>query len=208
MTRPTILVTGFEPFGPHVSNPSADVAKALDGMDVGGVTVRADVLPVHHAEAAARVARLVIEAAPLAVVHVGLAAGRARVAIERVAVNVMDFEQPDATGWQARGEPCVADGPAAYFSTLPIARIVTALTADGIPAYVSNTAGTYLCNQTLYTTLHLIATRGLATHAGFVHVPLSSAMVAASGLEQPSMDVALMIRALETTLRVAGDQAR
>lgn len=207
MTRPTILVTGFEPFGPHAANPSADVAKALDGVDVGGVTVRGDVLPVHHAEAAPRVARLVVEAAPLAVVHVGLAAGRARVAIERVAVNVLDFELPDAVGWQGRGEPCVAGGPAAYFTTLPVAAIVAALTADGIPAHVSNTAGTYICNQTLYTTLHLIATRGLATRAGLVHLPLSPAMVAASGLEQPSMDVSLMIRALETVLRVVGREA-
>lgn len=202
MSRATIVVTGFEQFGPYTANPAGDVAKALDGQEIAGAAVRAAVLPVDHAAAAPAVARLVETYAPAAVVHVGLAAGRARIALERVALNCMDFDLPDAAGYRAAGEPCVRGGPTAYFSTLPVATIVAALTADGIPAYVSNTAGTYLCNQTLYTTLHLIAVRGLPVSAGFVHLPLSPTMVAASGVEQPSMDVALMVRAVETVVRV------
>ena len=159
-------------------------------------------LPVHHREAVQAVAHLVDEIAPRAIVHVGLAGGRARVALERVAVNVMDFEVVDNAGYRATGEPCVPGGPAAYFSTLPLAAILDALIADGVPAYVSNTAGTYLCNETMYTTRHLLERRGVAIPAGFIHLPQSAAMVAASGLDQPSMDLPLMIRAIETALRV------
>src|ERR671923_231630 len=128
--------------------------------------------------------------------------GRARIALERVAVNVMDFEIADNAGYRALDEPCVAGGPAAYFSTLPLGVILDALVADGVPAYVSNTAGTYLCNQTMYTTRHLLERRGVAIPAGFIHLPQSAAMVAASGLDQPSMDLPLMIRAIESALRV------
>jgi pyroglutamyl-peptidase len=197
-----ILLTGFEPFDTYTTNPSGEVAKALDGRAFGAEVVRAAVLPVHHREAALVVARLVDETAPRAIVHVGLAGGRARIALERVAVNVMDFEIADNAGYRASGEPCVPGGPAAYFSTLPLGGILDALVADGVPAYLSNTAGTYLCNQTMYTTRDLLERRGLAILAGFIHLPQSAAMVAASGLDQPSMDLPLMIRAIETALRV------
>jgi pyroglutamyl-peptidase len=202
MTQPVILVTGFEPFGAHPVNPSEEVAKAVDGREVGACVVRGAVLTVHHAEAARRAARLVHELDPVAVLHLGLAAGRARIALERVAVNVMDYEIPDASGFRAAGEPCVAEGPGAYFSTLPLGAVLEALTADGIPAYVSGTAGTYLCNQTMYSTLHLLAGRGGVVPAGFVHLPMTPAMVAAAGVDEPSMDASLMLRAVEVTLGV------
>ena len=202
MSRPTLLVTGFEPFGGLGANPSLEVAKALDGRAVGEAIVRSAVLPVHHAEAGPHVARLLDDTDPLAVVHVGLAAGRARIALERVAVNVMDYETPDNAGYRARGEPCVPGGPPAYFATLPLEAILAAFTADGIPAYVSNTAGTYLCNQTMYTTLHALAQRRHPARAGFIHLPLLPSMVAAGGLEQPSMDASLMVRAVEVALGV------
>jgi len=197
-----ILLTGFEPFGTFPSNPAGEVAKALDGRAFGAEVVRSVVLPVHHADAALAVARLIEETVPRAIVHLGLAGARARIALERVAVNVMDFEIPDNAGYRATGEPCVPGGPVAYFSTLPLAAMLTALVADGVPAYVSNTAGTYLCNQTMYTTLHLLQRRGGGIAAGFIHLPQSAAMVAASALDQPSMDLPLMIRAIETALRV------
>lgn len=205
-----ILLTGFEPFGAYKDNPSAAVAEALHGRVVGNTTIRSAVLPVHHARAAAAVARLVQDAAPRAIVHLGLAGGRARLALERVAVNVMDFEIADNAGYRATGEPCVAGGPAAYFSTLPLEVMLQALTAEGVPAYLSSTAGTYLCNQTFYTTRHLLEARGASIAAGFIHLPLSPAMVVASGLDQPSMDVPLMIRAVDIALRVltSGGTAR
>ena len=207
MSRPVILLTGFEPFGGHAANPSEEVAKALDGRAVGGVVVRSAVLPVDHAAAGPRAARLVDELDPRAIVHLGLAGGRARIALERVALNVMDFDTPDNTGYRACNEPCVPGGPPAYFATLPLAAMLEALVADGVPAYVSNTAGTYLCNQTLYGTLHRLAERGQPARAGFIHLPLLPAMVAAGGLEQPSMDAALMVRAVEIVLGVVARAA-
>jgi pyroglutamyl-peptidase len=102
----------------------------------------------------------------------------------------------------------VTGGPPAYFATLPLAAILEALVADGVPAYVSNTAGTYLCNRTLYSTLHLVHTRGLRARVGFMHLPLLPSMVAQSGLDQPSMDLALMLRAVEVALSVIATPAR
>jgi pyroglutamyl-peptidase len=207
VSRPVILLTGFEPFGALSANPSQEVAKALDGRAAGDAVVRSAILPVDHAAAAPRVAALIDELDPRAIVHLGLAGGRARIALERVAVNVMDFDTPDNTGYCARNEPCVAGGPPAYFATLPLGAIVQALVADGVPAYVSNTAGTYLCNQTMYGTLHRLAGRNHPARAGFVHLPLLPAMVAASGLEQPSMDAALMVRAVEIVVSVVARAA-
>jgi pyroglutamyl-peptidase len=193
VSRRALLVTGFEPFGGLAANPSLEVAKALDGRAVGDAVVLG---------AAPAVTRLVDELDPAAIVHLGLAAGRARIALERIAVNVMDYDAPDNAGFRAQGEPCVADGPAAYFATLPLTAMLAALLAEGIPAYVSNSAGTYLCNQTMYATLHMLARRARSVPAGFVHLPLLPAMVAASGLEQPSMDGGLMVRAIEIALGV------
>jgi pyroglutamyl-peptidase len=205
--EPVILVTGFEPFGSHAHNPSQDLAKALEGRRVGGCLVTTAVLPVHHAEASRRVSVLLAELAPSAVVHLGLAEGRARLALERVALNLMDYRMPDNAGYRAEGEPCVPGGPAAHLSTLPLPEILAALVADGVPAYISNTAGTFLCNQVLYRTLHEIATRELPARAGFVHLPLLPVMVAASQLDQPSMDLPLMLRGLETVLRVIAESS-
>jgi pyroglutamyl-peptidase len=202
MSRRAILLTGFDPFAGLTLNPSAEVAKALDGRVVGDAAVRSAVLPVHHAEVAPRVAQLMDETDPFAIIHLGLAGGRARLSLERVAVNVMDYDAPDNAGHVARGEACVPDGPPAYFSTLPLRAILAAVLAEGIPAAVSNTAGTYLCNQTMYGTLHALSVRRHPARAGFIHLPLLPAMVAASGLEQASMDAGLMVRAVEIALAV------
>jgi pyroglutamyl-peptidase len=202
MTGGEILLTGFEPFGSHAVNPSGEIAKALDGREIGDCRVRSMVLPVHHAEAATVVARTITEGEPVAVIHLGLAGGRARIALERVALNVMDYELPDASGYRATGEPCVPGGPPAYFSTLPLQAMLQALLAVGVPAYLSNTAGTYLCNQTMYTTRHAIERAGRGPVAGFMHLPLLPSMVAAGGLDQPSMGLSLMMRAVEVCVGV------
>ena len=195
-------MTGFEPFGAHSVNPTEGLAKAVDGRRVGDFGVLGVVLPVHHADTAARLDALLGETNPEAILHLGLAGGRARIALERVAVNVMDYEVADNAGFRASGEPCVPGGPTAYFSTLPLPAMLQALVAEGIPAYTSNTAGTYLCNQTLYWTLHAVRTMPRPPRVGFMHVPLLPSMVAATGLEQPSMDFPLLLRAVETVLGV------
>ncbi len=205
VSEPVILVTGFEPFGSHAVNPSQELAKLLDGRRIGRCAVAGMVLPVHHAEAARHTSALLGELQPVAVVHLGLAEGRARLGLERMALNVMDYRIPDNAGYRAEGEPCVPEGPAAYFASLPLPEMLAALVGEGIPAYVSNTAGTFLCNQTLYQTLHEIAMRELTARAGFVHLPLLPSMVAAANLDQPSMDLPLMLRGVETLLRVVAE---
>ena len=207
VAEPVILVTGFEPFGSHTVNPSQELAKSLDGRRIGNCAVATAVLPVHHLEASRHVSALLGEMAPVAVVHLGLAEGRARLALERAALNVMDYRIPDNAGYVAQSEPCAPDGPAAYLASLPLEEMLAALIEEGVPAYVSNTAGTYLCNQTMYGTLHRLARRGRPAPAGFIHLPLLPAMVAASGLEQPSMDAGLMVRAVEIALGVVARTA-
>ena len=128
-----ILVTGFEPFAGNTANPSQELAKAMDGRVVADHAVQSLVLPVQH-KAAGEIMRGALDAAGLAaVIHLGLATGRARLSLERIAVNVMDYRIPDAQGEVRRDEPCVADGPAAYASTLPLRAILEELTAVGIP---------------------------------------------------------------------------
>jgi pyroglutamyl-peptidase len=208
MERQRLLVTGFEPFGPHADNPSREVAKAMDGRVVGTAAVRGAVLPVHHTQSVAVLRSLLDETEPLAILHLGLAAGRARLALERVAVNVMDYELPDAEGYCARGEACVPGGPAAHLSTLPLADILRALTAAGIPSYLSSTAGTYFCNQTMYWSLHEAQRRRARPHVGFMHLPLLPAMVAASGADAPSMELGLMLHAVEIALGVMARESK
>jgi pyroglutamyl-peptidase len=197
-----ILVTGFEPFGPYAVNPSGELAKAVDGRQVGGSDIHGAVLPVHHAHTRGRILALLAELRPIAVLNLGLAAGRARIGLERIAVNVLDYPMPDNSGRTMIDEPCVPGGPAAYVSTLPIRTILVALRREGIPATVSDSAGTYLCNQTMYATLHALAERNVAVRAGLMHLPLLPVMVAASDLDQPSMDFGLMLRAVEVALEV------
>jgi pyroglutamyl-peptidase len=132
--------------------------------------------------------------------HLGLAGGRARISLERVAVNVMDYSRPDAHGQVLRDVACVAGGPPGYFSTLPLRSMLAALTEEGIPAAISNTAGTYLCNDISYTTLHALGGRALAIPTGFIHLPFLPSMVASHDREEPSMDVAMMTRAVEIVL--------
>jgi len=197
-----ILLTGFEPFTPYKVNPTEELARAFDGYRCGDAVVHAAVLPVHHADAASRVRELLDAVRPDVVLQLGLAGSRARIAVERVAVNVMDYPVPDNAGCEMRDEPCVPSGPPAYFTTVPSRAIVARLVDAGIPAYVSDTAGTYLCNQTLYTTLHAVAGLAAPPRVGFIHVPPLPSMVAAAGLDQASMDLSLMRRAVEIALEV------
>ena len=198
-----VLVTGFEPFDGASVNPSAEVAKRLDGRLLGDAEIRAAVLPVHHMGAAAAVESLLDAHDPAAVVHLGLAGERTQIALERIAINLMDYSIPDNAGWQACDEPCIAGGPAAYWSTLPLRAMLDAVHAAGVPAYLSATAGTYLCNFVMYTTLHRLGGRSEPPPAGFIHLPRLPTMVAPGNSGEASMDLGLMLRGVEAALEVA-----
>ncbi|CAN7642584.1 pyroglutamyl-peptidase I [Pseudorhodoferax sp. LjRoot39] len=196
-----VLVTGFEPFDNDPINPSWEVARALEGWDCGGATVRAVQLPCVFGQAAARLDTALAQWQPRLVVGLGLAGGRTEWQPERVAINCDDARIPDNAGRQPVDTAVVSGGPAAYFSTLPIKAIVQALRAAGLPASVSNTAGTFVCNHVFYALMHRLA--GLpGVRGGFVHVPALPEQAARHpGL--PSMALAAQVEALRVTLRTA-----
>jgi len=174
----TLLLTGYEPFGDHDTNPSAAVARDLDGERVAGREITGHVFPVEFDAAIDEMRALLDDHDPEAVVATGLAAGRPAVSVERVGVNVADCAgTPDNADAQPYDERLRegADAPAAYFATLPVVESVEDLLDAGIPARVSNTAGTHLCNAVLYGTRDYLETEGYGASVptGFVHLPLT-----------------------------------
>ncbi len=165
-----VLITGFEPFGGETVNPSWEVVKQLDGMIIRGQQVVAKQLPCVFGEALTVLKAALETYQPRLTIAVGQAGGRVDITVERVAINVDDARIPDNKGQQPIDEPIVANGPAACFSTLPIKAIVSALRQQGIPASVSQTAGTFVCNHVMYGLLHqLQGKRG--QKGGFIHIP-------------------------------------
>jgi pyroglutamyl-peptidase len=164
------LVTGFEPFGGDAINPSFEALRRLPTR-LGALEIATAPLPVVFGAALPALRAAIASAAPDIVLAVGLAGGRVALSLERVAINVDDARIPDNDGNQPIDRPVVAGGPAAYFATLPIKAAVAALRDAGIPAAVSNSAGTFLCNHVFYGLMHEAARRNGAFRAGFLHVP-------------------------------------
>lgn len=166
-----ILLTGFEPFGGDAVNPSWEVARRLDGEVLAGARVTALQLPCVFGRANDTL-RAAAQAGPWAVVlSLGLASNRSEVSVERIAINVDDARIPDNAGAQPVDVPVVPGGPAAYFGSLPLKRAVAALRGAGLPAAVSQTAGTYVCNHVFYGLMHWAATLLQPPRCGFVHLP-------------------------------------
>jgi pyroglutamyl-peptidase len=162
-----LLITGFEPFGAHAFNPSAAVLEHLPDV-VGDVRVDKLVLPVKSEGVKQVLARVHAEAYD-AMLHLGLADERPVITIERRAVNLREFKIPDNEGRLLRGLKVVDDGPDAYDARLPIDAILDAWTRAGIPCAPSDSAGQFLCNQVMYTSLHVLPE---PARTGFIHLPL------------------------------------
>ena len=184
-----ILVTGFEPFGGQAVNPSAELVTALMAAPPPGIALAAEILPCTFAAMPPPLEAALERHRPEAVLGFGLAGGRSVVSIERVGINVIDARIADNEGAQPLDVPVVEGGPAAYFATIPIKAAYARLTAAGLPAEISQTAGTFVCNAMLYSCLHLAAPSGI--RAGFVHVPYLPDM-APEGM--PSLDFSIMLR--------------
>lgn len=165
-----VLLTGFGPFGDAPRNPSLEAVRALDGREIAGHVLVARELPVEFGVARDALRRAMREVRPRLVLCTGLAATRRALSLERVAINVDDARIPDNAGRQPVDVPVVRGGPAAYFSTLPLKSMLRALQAEGIPAEVSQTAGTFVCNHVFYGLMHQLRNRG-GIRGGFVHVP-------------------------------------
>lgn len=198
-----LLLTGFEPFGEMDINPSHLLMEWAEKQTFPGVEVKTLSLPVVYDRCTDKSDEVIQSFQPDAVLHFGVAAGRAAINVERVAVNLNDTkETADNEGNTPQDEPIEAGGPDALFATVPTRVMMEQLQRAGIPAVLSYTAGTYICNTSLYQTLRLIEKEQLHTKAGFIHLPALPEMVA--GRPLPSMALSLQqeaLRVIVTTMR-------
>jgi pyroglutamyl-peptidase len=205
MTR-TVLLTGFEPFNKATINPAWEAVRALEGWSGDGFRVEVRQLPCVFGVANEVLRQAVDQVRPDLVIAVGQAGGRAELSVERVAINVDDASILDNAGKQPIDAAIVADGPAAYFATLPIKAIVRAMRERGLVAGVSQTAGTFVCNHVFFGLMH--HTAGMPLRAGFIHVPYLPEQVAERpGVPSMALEdiVAGLRTAVEVALAVEGD---
>ncbi|MFF2488500.1 pyroglutamyl-peptidase I [Microbacterium sp. NPDC058062] len=202
----TLLLTGFEPFGGDSSNPSGAAVNLVASRWEGPEALVTAVLPVTFAGAAERMRALLAEHRPDIVIAAGLAGGRAAIGVERVAVNLVDARIPDNDGDQPVDVPSVPGAATAHFATLPVKEIARRIAGAGIPAQVSYSAGTFVCNHVFFTALEAAAS---GTRAGFVHVPWPAEH--APTTESAALPLSDIARALEiavrTSLEVTADTA-
>jgi pyroglutamyl-peptidase len=194
-----VLVTGFEPFGDEPVNPSMQAVLGLAAEPPPGVVLRTEILPVSFGRTGQALRAALARHRPDVVIATGQAGGRPEISVERVGINVNDFRIPDNDGAQPVDVPVVEAGPAAYFATLPVKAVVAALRAAGRPASLSNTAGTHLCNHTLYLLGHLEATEYPGMRFGFLHLPWLPEQITRNP-GQPSMAAATVVAALRTAI--------
>jgi pyroglutamyl-peptidase len=192
------LVTGFDPFGGSAVNPSWDAIHALHGREIAGHRVVGGEIPTVFGRSLQRLEALLEEHRPSLVICTGQAGGRPAISLERVAINVIDARIADNAGAKPVDVPILADGPAAYFTTLPIKAMLQTLLDAGVHAEVSQTAGTFVCNQAFYGLMHLLAQpKWKGVRGGLVHVPYLPEQ------GQPSMRLDEVVRGLELAVTCA-----
>lgn len=196
-----VLVTGFTPFGGERTNPSWQIVKALPDR-IGGYQIEKRRVPTEFSKAIDFTTSAIDKLRPEIVLCFGQAGGRSRMSVERIAINVNDARIPDNAGQQMIDRPIIADGAAAYFSTVPIKAMVAAMIKARVPAEVSNTAGTFVCNHLIYGVLHHIAASEMDTRAGFIHVPYLESQVLDKA-DTPSMSLELMITGAKAAIMAA-----
>ena len=194
-----VLVTGFEPFGGESINPSGEIARQLHGTVIGGHRVVGALLPCVFGAAITELKKQIRATKPALVICVGQAGGRAEITPERVAINVDDARIPDNAGRQPVDRPVVREGPAAYWSTLPVKAIVAELRRREIPAAVSQTAGTFVCNHVFYGLMHELG-KQKKVRGGFIHVPFLPEQAKPG---QPSLPLEIMTAAIGAAVAAA-----
>ncbi|WAA10986.1 pyroglutamyl-peptidase I [Fervidibacillus albus] len=190
-----VLVTGFDPFGNDDINPALEVVKQLDGKIIEDVEIVAEEVPTVFHRAIQVVKDAIKREQPDVVICIGQAGGRAQITPERVAINVDDARIPDNEQQQPIDEPIDPDGPTAYFSTLPIKRIVNELRKAGIPASVSNSAGTFVCNHLFYGVRHYLEKQAPSIRSGFIHIPYIPEQTVEKNA--PSLSLDLIVKGIE-----------
>lgn len=200
-----VLITGFEPFNREPFNPSQGVLELVRNLVEGPeITVTTTVLPVDVLRMTLELPQLLRTVQPDVYLALGLAPGRTTLSIERVGLNVLDFPIPDNGGNQPIDQPVIAGGPLAYATTLPIKSIVEACRALQLPLYVSNSAGTYLCNAALYLGLHWASTDdvgGKQPRVGFIHVPYAMQYIPKIS-NSPALPLEFMARVIAEAIQV------
>ena len=206
-----ILVTGFEPFNGGSINPSEQIVHRLTAPE--GVTLIKKILPVEFQKAGIQLKELFHEYRPDVVLSIGQAGGRAEITVERIAINIDCVKSsngskilPDNAGNVPVDEPIEAEGAPAYFSTLPIWKLVEVIQNQGIPAAISNTAGTYVCNHVMYVNLHQATTKYPNMKAGFIHVPFLPEQIAEREDKErlAAMPLEDMVKALQAAIEFLG----
>ena len=206
MTTKRVVLTGYEPWAHASENPTIELLERTRKRNIPDVELITLRVPVETEKIEPLVDEALDEYEPDVWISLGLYPGLAVVGVERTAANVRDFPVADNVDAKPHDEPVFADGPFAYQATLPIKAIVKEMTERKIPAKVSNSASTYLCNQIMYSTLHISRQKNLDTRVGFIHVPCSPAYVAAASYpehEYPSMSIDLMELAVDAAITTA-----
>jgi pyroglutamyl-peptidase len=201
MPNAVILLTGFEPFGGEDINPSWLVAQSLHGLRLADAQVQALCLPTVFDQALAPLKKALRQHQPQLVLCLGQASGRAELTPERVAININDARIADNAGQRPIDQPVVARAPAAYFSTLPIKAMVAAMLQAGLPAAVSQTAGTFVCNHVFYGLMHALRRRP-GVRGGFMHLPLLPQQNSEADI-RPCLPLADMVRGVHVALQAA-----
>jgi pyroglutamyl-peptidase len=197
-----VLVTGFDPFGGESVNPALEAIKKLDGRIIAGAAVTTCELPTVRWKAITALKNAIAEIDPEIILTVGQAGGRMEITPERIAINIDDYRIKDNEGNNPIDEPIETFGPTAYWSTLPIKRMVEVMRDKGVPASVSNTAGTFLCNHLFYGLMHHLHIEGNKRRGGFIHIPYLPEQVSCNP-GQPSMSLEVIVRGLEIAIEVA-----
>ena len=200
--EPTILLTGFEPFDGETVNPAGEIARALDGAIIGGHRVATAILPVAFAPTLPILEALLDMHRPVLALALGQAGGRSELSLERVAINLIDARIPDNESLQPIDAAVIEGAPEARFSTLPLKAMERHLHALGIPAALSLSAGSFVCNQVFFGLADLLATRHCGCRGGFMHVPWLPQQ-AARYPGQPSMALETMIAGVRAALACA-----
>lgn len=199
----TILLTGFEPFGGSNINPSIESCKPHDGKKYKDCVVKVVEIPLRYDEIKPSLVKAIKETQPSAVICTGQS-GSGDIRLERVAINIADARIPYNCGTQPVDKPIVADGPVAYFSTLPLRKLLDELIEAKIPSVISKTAGTFGCNHIFYELMHYRTENKLDIPAGFIHVPSLPEQVI--GQTRPSMALSLITEALRVVLQTLSSE--
>ncbi|MEM9255746.1 MAG: pyroglutamyl-peptidase I [Pseudomonadota bacterium] len=203
----TVLLTGFEPYGNTPHNPAESVARLLDGSLCAGADVTARIVPSRFFECIDSVTESIEELSPTVVMMMGEFPGRATLTVERIAQNLIDatrYGLADNVGSAPQDEMTAPDGPAAYYATVPLRAMVTAVREAGIPADISDAPGTLMCNHLMYGVLHYVATRNLSTRVGWIHLPqLPEVAALEENLGTASMSAQTAAQGVEVALAAA-----